>query len=78
MTSRKLARRLPRLATAMLVLAILQTGTRPAAAADCFQQISMCYQAAAQTTFSYMQMWILGMDCELTLIDCIRRAVLGR
>jgi hypothetical protein len=66
------------LATAVLVLTFLLTGTRPAAAADCFQQIAACYQAAAQTTFTYTQMWLMGLDCELSLIDCVRRAVLGR
>jgi len=43
----------------------------------CMSQLTSCYYwAAAQAGF--WTMWAGGIDCELQMIDCIRRAVLGR
>jgi hypothetical protein len=43
----------------------------------CMSQLTSCYYwAAAQAGF--WTMWAGGIDCEIQMIDCIRRAVLGR
>jgi hypothetical protein len=44
---------------------------------QCMNQLTSCYYwAAAQAGF--WGMWAAGIDCELAMIDCIRRAVIGR
>ena len=51
-----------------------QTPPNPADA--CMSQLGSCYYwAAAQAGF--WTMWAGGIDCELQMIDCIRRAILG-
>jgi hypothetical protein len=43
----------------------------------CMSQLGSCYYwAAAQAGF--WTMWAGGIDCELQMIDCIRRAIIGR
>lgn len=54
--------------------AFAQTAPNPQQA--CMSQLTGCYYwAAAQAGF--WTMWAGGLDCELQMIDCIRRAVLG-
>ena len=68
---------------AAFVVAALAAGT-PASAQTpsnpqdaCMTQLGSCYYwAAAQAGF--WMIWAGGIDCEFQLIDCIRRAVLGR
>jgi hypothetical protein len=40
-------------------------------------QLAACYYwAAAQAGFWVM--WASGIDCELAMVDCIRRSIIGR
>jgi hypothetical protein len=42
----------------------------------CMSQLASCYYwAAAQAGF--WTMWAGGIDCELQMIDCIRRSLIG-
>jgi len=57
---------------------VLGSGTR--ARADeptCGQSLRDCYGQAA-TRQSVWDMWLAGLDCELTFTDCARQAVIGR
>jgi hypothetical protein len=48
----------------------------PPAQDQCWTQLSDCYYWAAVQA-GFWSMWASGLDCELALIDCIRKAVLG-
>jgi hypothetical protein len=49
----------------------------PAAQQLCMTSLMNCYYwAAAQDGF--WAMWAGGIDCELAMIDCVRRALIGR
>ena len=50
--------------------------TPPSPANQCMTQLTSCYYwAAAQAGF--WTMWAGGIDCELQMMDCIRRAIMG-
>ena len=62
-----------------LLLAVLMITGRatPARAADdyhCFEDLGACYQRAA-TRDAWIAMWLAGLDCELTLVHCVERAI---
>ena len=71
------ARRLLHFAPIVGALAFLLADARPAQAVMCFQDLDACYFRAAQND-SYWTMWLVGLDCELSFVDCSRRAILGR
>ena len=58
------------------LLFVLGNG-KPASAAVCFADLGTCYTYAA-TTSDWGWMWLQGLDCELSFVDCTRRAVFGR
>ncbi len=67
---------------ALLVVMTLTAGRQASAQTPpnpqdaCMSQLGSCYYwAAAQAGF--WGMWAGGIDCELQMIDCIRRAILG-
>jgi hypothetical protein len=73
-----LARRCFQLLPVLLAAVLLLTDSRPAAAeARCFENLRDCYGRAA-TRDGVWDMWAAGLDCELDLVDCVRRALLGR
>ncbi|OFW13605.1 MAG: hypothetical protein A3F69_00525 [Acidobacteria bacterium RIFCSPLOWO2_12_FULL_66_10] len=71
------ARRLLHLAPIIGALVLLLADARPAQAVMCFQDLDTCYYRAALAD-GYWGMWIMGLDCELTFVDCTRRAIIGR
>jgi len=72
--SRCLSCLVPVLAALLIVVA----DSKPAAAeAQCFQRLRTCWFQAALKE-SVWEMWAAGLDCELELIDCVRRFVIGR
>jgi hypothetical protein len=75
MTMRQVVRLVPIVAVVLFVLGI----GAPARAqpAHCFESLRDCYGSAA-TRQSVWDMWLAGLDCELTFTDCVRRAILGR
>ena len=81
MTSRESARRTLWLVAAMTMLCV-GLGRRPALAqgpspdTQCFTQLTNCYYWAANQS-GFWTMWAAGLDCELQLTACVRRAVLG-
>jgi hypothetical protein len=54
-------------------------GVFPATAfgAGCFDDAAACFQQAA-TRDTFMGRTLAGLDCELNLIECSRRKILGR
>ena len=61
-----------------LAAVLLVSDSRPAfAEARCFESLRDCYGRAA-TREGFWDMWAAGLDCELDLVDCVRRAILGR
>ncbi len=44
---------------------------------QCFWNLKRCYYRAA-TYKSYVDLWLSGLDCELSFVDCARRAIIGR
>jgi hypothetical protein len=64
-------------AAVAMVLSTKPAWAQPPVQDQCMSQLAACYYwAAAQAGF--WSMWAGGIDCELAMIDCIRRAVLGR
>jgi hypothetical protein len=64
-------------AAVAMVLSTKPAWAQPPVQDQCMSQLGACYYwAAAQAGF--WSMWAGGIDCELAMIDCIRRAVLGR
>lgn len=73
-----LVKRLVHLGPFALALLVLLGDAKPARAdVRCFQDLRECYGRAAGRD-SYWDMWLAGMDCELTFTDCTRRAIIGR
>jgi len=72
-------KRLVRLAPALAALVIVLAGSTPAGAQEfrCHQELRDCYGRAAGRE-GFWEMWAAGLDCELTYIDCVRRALIGR
>ena len=61
----------------LLLLALVLIGrAQPALAQDyhCFEDLGACYQRAA-TRDAWLSMWLAGLDCELTLVHCVERAI---
>ncbi len=56
-----------------LVLLGLLADTRPATALDCFWNLRDCYSRASREG-SYADMWLRGLDCEVTWTSCLREA----
>lgn len=63
----------------VIVALVLVLGSSTPAHADftCFQDLRDCYGRAA-TRQSFWDIWLSGLDCELTFADCSRRAIIGR
>jgi|WetSurMetagenome_2_1015567.scaffolds.fasta_scaffold190839_2 hypothetical protein len=60
-----------------LAIGLLAGSSAPAHAANCFVGLAACYQESALAP-DWMSMWLQGLDCELSLTNCIRIAVFGR
>jgi hypothetical protein len=77
MTRKPITRKLILMATVAFVLSTNPVWAQPPTQNQCMSQLAGCYYwAAAQAGF--WTMWAGGIDCELAMIDCIRRSVLGR
>lgn len=62
----------------LVVVASVGLGLLPAdALAGCFDQAAACFQRAAARD-SFMGRTLAGLDCELDLIECARRKIIGR
>ena len=81
-----LMKRLVQLGPFVIVALVLLGGTKPAVAEDlygveeeirCTQDLRSCYYRAARED-SWGDRWLSGLDCELTFVDCTRRAIIGR
>ena len=59
------------------VVFLLSDAKAVAAAGGCFAQLKECYGSAAGK-MDWVDMWLAGLDCELTFTDCTRRAIIGR
>jgi len=63
-----------------LVVAAL-AASKPASAQSnpdaCISQLASCYNWAALQS-GFWSMWASGIDCEMQMIECIRRALIGR
>jgi len=59
------------------VLFVLGGSTPARAAVTCTEDLGRCYTRAAQAD-SWWSMWAIGFDCELSYVDCTRRAIIGR
>lgn len=71
-------KRLLTFAPVIAVLVVVLGSSKPAHADFmCFQNLSDCYFRAA-ARHSIWDLWLAGLDCELTFADCTRRAVIGR
>lgn len=69
-------KRLLRLTPLVLAVAFLLGNSSPARA-GCFISFADCAQRAANET-SYWRAVFATADCELDLVDCMRRAIIGR
>jgi len=71
--------RLFQLAAVAAAFVFLMGSRTPARADDstCFEILRDCYGQAA-TRQSAWDMWLAGLDCELSFTDCSRRAAVGR
>ena len=74
-----IAKRCLQLLPVMLAALLLLSDSQPAAAENsrCFENLRDCYGRAA-TREGVWEMWAAGLDCELDLVDCVRRALIGR
>jgi hypothetical protein len=70
-------KRLLQMTPIVLAMLIVFSDAQPARAASCFQDLRDCYGRASRAD-GFWQMWAMGLDCELTLTDCTRRALIGR
>jgi len=76
MTRKPITRKLMLVATVAFVLSTTPAWAQPPVPDQCMTQLANCYGwAAAQNGF--WMMWAAGIDCELALVDCIRKAILG-
>lgn len=69
---KRLVQLIPALAIAVLILSDAQP-----ASAGCFMRLKDCFLGAANQS-DWLDMWLMGMDCELDFTDCVRRAIIGR
>jgi hypothetical protein len=69
-------KRLLRLTPIVLTMAFLLGNSRPAQA-GCFISFADCTQRAAQEATYWRAVFATG-DCELELVDCMRRFIIGR
>lgn len=71
------SRRLSLLVPVVIALLFVFGDSKPAAAQDhCFQNYRTCaYQAALKN--GWWEMWSAGADCELDLVQCVRRKLIG-
>jgi hypothetical protein len=77
MTRKPMARKLVLAAAVVFVLSAKPTWAQPPVQNQCMSQLAACYYwAAAQAGFWVM--WASGIDCELAMVDCIRRSIIGR
>ena len=75
-TLRKALRiRLVQLAPALAIAVVILADARPASA-GCFMKLKDCYLTAANQS-DWLDQWLMGLDCELDAVDCVRRAILG-
>jgi hypothetical protein len=73
----KLTRLLQLAAVAAAFVFVLGSGTRVRADDfSCSQSLRGCYGQAANRQ-SVWDMWLAGLDCELTFVGCTRFALLG-
>ena len=72
-------RQLLRLVPIVFGLAFVLGYSTPAHAQQirCNEDLRICYFRAAQAD-SIWNMWAMGADCELTFVDCVRRALIGK
>jgi hypothetical protein len=76
MTWKPLTRKLVLMAAVAVVLSANPVWAQPPSQNQCMSQLAACYYwAAAQSGF--WSMWAGGIDCELAMIDCIRRSIIG-
>jgi hypothetical protein len=76
MTRKLLVRRFVLAAAVFFVLAAKPAWAQPPVQNQCMSQLAACYYwAAAQAGF--WTMWAGGIDCELAMVDCIRRSIIG-
>jgi hypothetical protein len=61
-----------------LFVGMLLVGSSAPVFADysCFQNLRDCYLKAAGRR-NWSDMWLAGLDCELSFADCTRRALVG-
>jgi hypothetical protein len=77
MTRKPITKKLVLVAMAALVLSAKPVWAQPPVQDQCMTNLISCYYwAAAQAGF--WTMWAGGIDCELAMADCIRRAIIGR
>jgi hypothetical protein len=77
MTRKPITKKLVLVAMAALVLSAKPVWAQPPVQDQCMTNLISCYYwAAAQADF--WKMWAGGIDCELAMADCIRRALIGR
>jgi hypothetical protein len=77
MMRKPITRKLALVATVAFVLSTKPAFAQPPVADQCMTQLGACYYwAAAQAGF--WSIWAAGIDCELAMVECIRRAVIGR
>jgi hypothetical protein len=76
MTRKPITSKLVLAATIAFALSTQPAWAQPPAQNQCMSNLAACYYwAAAQAGFWLM--WAGGIDCELAMVDCIRRSVLG-
>lgn len=73
-TFKRLLRHVPVIAAIAFVLG---SSTPAHAETHCFMDLANCYGRAAGLD-SYWQAVLASADCELDLVDCTRRAIIGR
>ena len=71
-----LIKRLVQFLPALAIAAFILSDAKPASA-GCFMRLKDCYATAANQR-DWLDMWLMGMDCELDFTDCVRRAIIGR
>jgi len=74
---RSLRQRVLHIVPLLLLALVLAAHAKPVLAADdyhCFEDLGTCYQRAA-TRDAWISMWLAGLDCELTLVHCVERAI---
>jgi len=77
MTRKPITRKLVLAATVAFVLSTKPVWAQVAPQEQCMGNLASCYYwAAAQASF--WSMWAGGIDCELAMLECIRRALIGR